>query len=124
MTHAPDDIELARSCERGWAQAGRTGVLKELLQVQLEEFKRGTETGFRIGQTYLLLGRPDEALPYFEASFSRHMILLIAMPECGYAKSLAKDPGYAALFSRIRMAMHGGKVAQPEVVPITYRLPE
>ena len=51
-----------------------------------------TETGFWLGQTYLLLGRPKEALPYFEASLDKHFILLVTMQDCGWAKNLSNDP--------------------------------
>jgi hypothetical protein len=70
----------------------------------------------------VLLGRPQEALPYFNASLDKHFILLMSMQDCEWAKKFAKEPGYAALFDRIRERMHGGQTAHPPVAPISFQL--
>jgi tetratricopeptide (TPR) repeat protein len=124
ITRDPDDIAMSEHAARGWARAGKTGMLEEMIGVQKKGFERGTETGFWLGQTYLLLGRPQEALPYFKASLDKHFIMLTTMQDCAWAKKLANDPGYATLFAQIHERMHGGQTAHPSVVPISFRLPQ
>lgn len=123
ITHNPDDIAAADGAERGWAQAGKTGLLEALIRSQKKAFEHGTEPGFWLGQIYLVLGRPKEALPYFNAALDEHFIMLITMQDCDWAKALSNDPDYAALFARIRERMHGGNTAHPLVVPVSFRLP-
>jgi cytochrome c-type biogenesis protein CcmH/NrfG len=124
ISHSPDDIALADAAERGWARAGKTGMLEDILKVRRMAFERGREPGYWLGQTYLLLGRPMEGLPYFRTSLDRRFILLISMQDCDWAKKLEADPGYAQLFAQIRDRMHGGEPAHPAVVPLSYRLPQ
>jgi hypothetical protein len=124
MTHNPDDLALADSATRGWARGGKAGMLEELIRVQKQAFERGTETGFILGQYYVLLGRPKEALPYFRAALDKHFILVMTMQDCDWARPLATDPDYAALFTQIRQREHGGNTAHPRVVPISFRLPQ
>ena len=123
ITRQPFDAEMARVATRGWLRAGKSGMLEEIAGVQKTAFERGTESGFWLGQTYLLLGRPKEALPYFRASLANHFILLIAMEDCNWAKKFDTDPGYADLYTQIRQRMHG-QVAHPSVMPGSFRLPE
>jgi tetratricopeptide (TPR) repeat protein len=124
ITRDADDIAMSEGASRGWAKAGKTGMLEEMIGVQKTVFERGAEPGFRLGQTYLLLGRPQEALPYFKASLDKRYIWLMTMQDCAWAKKLARDPGYATLFAQIRGRMHGGQTAHPPVVPISFRLPQ
>jgi hypothetical protein len=77
-----------------------------------------------LGQIYLLLGRPKEALPYFRASLDRRFVLLLCMQDCDWAKKLARDPEYAAFFAQIRRSEHNGETAHPPAVPLSLRLPQ
>jgi tetratricopeptide (TPR) repeat protein len=124
ITRDPDDIAMADNVGRGWARNGRIGMLQAMIEVQKKAFRNGTETGFLLGQTYLLLGHPEEALPYFKASLDRHFILLITMQDCDWGKKLSTNPNYAALFSEIHERMHGGPTAHPALVPASFRLPQ
>jgi len=124
ITRQPDDIAMANAATRGSALGGKAGILRETVVVQKKAFERGTEPGFRLGQTYLLLGRPEEALPYFKASLDEHFILLITMQDCEWSKKLSTDPDYAALFAQIRKRMHGWRTSHPHVVPVAFRLPQ
>ncbi|HEX4006353.1 MAG TPA: hypothetical protein VHX60_09265 [Acidobacteriaceae bacterium] len=123
ITRNPDDVALADAASRGWTHGGKSGMLQELIGVQKSAFQRGAETGFVLGQYYVLLGRPREGLPYFRAALDHHFILLMTMQDCDWAKTLSTDPGYAALFTNIRERMHGGATAHPREVPLTFRLP-
>jgi tetratricopeptide (TPR) repeat protein len=120
ITRAPDDVALADAVARGWAQGGRTGLLQARAKALKAAFDRGANSGYTLGQTLLLLGRSKDALPYFRAALSRRYILLIAMPQCLWAKTLARDPGYAALFAQIQERLHGGYVAHPAVIPVKF----
>lgn len=124
ISRQPDDIAIANAATRGWTQDGKAGLWKEIVQVQKKAFQRGTESGYRVGQTYLLLGRPQEALPFFKASFSQHFILLITMEQCAWSRKLPADSEYAALFTQIRQQMHGGGPAHPSTLPDSLDLPQ
>ena len=119
ITRDPDDIAMADGAGHGWARAGKFGMLEGMKQSQMTSYKRGTEPGFLLGQTYLLLGRPKEALPYYRAALNEHFILLMTMEDCDYAKGLSTDPGYAALFAQIRDRMHGGQ----RLTQLSFRFP-
>jgi tetratricopeptide (TPR) repeat protein len=122
ITRQPFDVDMARAATRGWSRAAKSGMLEEIAAVQKAAFERGTEPGFWLGQTYLLLGRPKEALPYFRASLAKHFILLITMEDCTWAKRLDTDPDYADLYAKIRQRTQG-QVAHPSVIPGSFRLP-
>ena len=124
ITQNPDDVSMAEHAMRGWARGGRSSMLEEIVGLQKEAFRRGTEPGFWVGETYLLLGDPGKALPYFKASLSRHFILLMTMQECDWAKKLSGNPGYETLFAEIRERMQGGQTAHPARVPVSFRLPQ
>ena len=124
ITRAPDDVALADAVARGWAQGGRTGLLQARAKAQKAAFDRGAESGYNLGLDLVLLGRSQDALPYFRAALNRRYILLITMPQCPWGKTLARDPGYAALFAQIQERLHGGYVAHPAVIPVKLRLPQ
>lgn len=123
ITHNPDDLVLANAIERGWTRAGKTGLLEARARILKVLFDRGSETGFQLGETLLLLGYPQKALPYFQASLNRHVILLITMQDCPWAKELWHDPGYAALFLQIDERLHEASPVHMPVVPVSRRLP-
>jgi tetratricopeptide (TPR) repeat protein len=123
ITRDPDAVALAHSVAQGWAQGGKLGLLKARAKVLTAEFDHGSESGFQLGETLLLLGYPQRALPYFRASLSRRYLLLITMQDCPWAKALSSDPGYATLFAEIRQHLRDGYPAQPTVSPAKLRLP-
>jgi hypothetical protein len=98
-------------------------MLEDIARVRKRAFERGTEPGYCLAEIYVLMGRPREALPYFEAALDRRFILLIAMEDFDWARKLSAEPGYAALFARIRGRMHGGRIVDPLTVPVSFRLP-
>ncbi|MGC2638886.1 MAG: hypothetical protein WA294_17010 [Acidobacteriaceae bacterium] len=124
VTNDPDDIATAAGAARGWQRGGRNGMLQELVRARSKAFESGNDTGFTLGQMYLLLGQPQQALPYFRAALNQRVIVLITMDQCDWAKGLAADPGYAQLFSEIRGRLHGGGPAHPAVVPTALQLPQ
>jgi tetratricopeptide (TPR) repeat protein len=123
ITHNPDDADMAEDCARGWNSGGKPGLLQGRLKALRKAFHRGTESGFYLAQTYLLLGRIDEALPFFQASLKQHFILLISMERCNYAKTLSSRPGYAALFAQIHERMHNAPAPQLSEAPLDFQLP-
>ena len=124
ITRAPNDVALADAVARGWAQGGRTGLLQARARALKVAFDRNADSGYDLGQSLLLLGRSKDALPYFRAALNKHYILLIGMPQCPWAKTLARDPGYAALFAQIQERLRGGDVAHPAVIPVRLGLPQ
>ena len=123
ITHSPDDIGIARNASLGWARARRLGMLEEVATSGKVAFDRGSQSGFTLGQTYLLLGRPRQALPYFTAALQQHDIMLITMEQCDWARGLSADPDYVALFAEIRSRLKNGGPAHPAVLPWSFRLP-
>jgi tetratricopeptide (TPR) repeat protein len=124
ITKAPDDVALAKAVERGWARGGRAGLLEARVEALKTAFDHGSETGFVLGETLLMLGRRQEALFYFRASVDRHATQLIAIRDYPWAKKLSDDPGYAALFAQISQRVRGATPSQPEQAQIAFQLPQ
>jgi tetratricopeptide (TPR) repeat protein len=123
ITRREDDLAMADAIGRGWTRANRTGLLEARARVLKAEFDHGTEPGFLLGETLVLLGRQKEALPYFRASLNKHYIRLITADQCPWANKLSRDPNYAALFKQVRERLHGNDPAHPPLAPIFLRLP-
>lgn len=124
ITKAPDDVALAKAVERGWARGGRTGLLEARADALKVAFDHGTETGFVLGETLLMLGRREEALLYFRASVDRHAPQLIAIRDYPWAKKLSGDPAYAALFAQISRRVREAPPIQPEHSQFAFQLPQ
>jgi tetratricopeptide (TPR) repeat protein len=124
ITHAPDDFALAKAVAQGWTRAGRTGLLEARAEALKGAFDHGTETGFLLGQTLLMLGRRQEALIYFRASLNRHSVRLVGIDNCPWAKRLSGDPGYAALFAQIHQRVHKGDPNHAEQAQVAFELPQ
>jgi hypothetical protein len=119
ITRAPDAIAMADAVEKGWARAGRTGLLEARAEALKAAFNKGSESGILLGEDLLLLGRRQEALVYFKVSFNRHavqLVQLIAIDDYGWVRQLSNDPGYAALFGQVRQRIR-------EVTPTQQRQP-
>jgi tetratricopeptide (TPR) repeat protein len=123
ITHDPGDAELAAAVALGWARAGKAGLLEARARVLKIAFDRGTDAGFQLGETLLLMGSSQKALPYFEASLDRRINLLMTMRDCPWAEGLARDPGYAALFAQIDQRLHRATPPHLQSVPVSRRLP-
>ena len=127
ITHAPDAVDLANGVAQGWARAGRTGLLEARAEALKAAFDRGTGSGFLLGENLLLLGRRQEALMYFRASFDRHddrLLQLMAFEDYAWVRELSNDPGYASLFAKIRGRVREVTPAQPEQARVSEELPQ
>ena len=127
ITHSPDAIAMANAVAQGWARAGRTGLLEARAEALKSAFDKGTESGFLLGENLLLLGRRQEALIYFKASFDRHadqLVQLMAFQDYAWFRSVSNDPGYAALFAQVRQRIREVTPAQPEQARASERLPQ
>ncbi len=123
ITHAPDELALAEAVAQGWDRARRTGLLEARAEALKAAFDHGTETGFQLGQTLLLLGQRQEALFYFNASLARHGVQLVAIDDYPWAKKLSSDPGYAALFAQIHERVHTAAPDRPKQAQVAFNLP-
>lgn len=123
ITHAPDDFALAKAVAQGWHRAGRTGLLEARAEALKAAFDHGTESGFQLGQTLLLLGHRQEALFYFNASLARHGVQAVAIDDYPWARKLSSDPGYAALFAQIRERVHAADSGQSKQAQVAFELP-
>ncbi len=127
ITHTQDAIALANGVAQGWARAGRTGLLEARAETLKAAFDKGTGSGFLLGENLLLLGRRHEALVYFRASFDRHddrLLQLMAFNDYAWVRELSSDPGYAALFAKVRRQVREVTPAQPEQARVSERLPQ
>ena len=124
ITRNPSDVELANDLAEGWEQGGRIGLLEGRVRALKAAFERGDETGFHLGESLLLLGRQAEALTYFRASLRQHCLPLITMPMSPWGEPLARDPGYAALFEKVRERIKGQYLVQPTMARVSLRLPQ
>jgi tetratricopeptide (TPR) repeat protein len=124
ITGSADDVALADAAARGWAQGGRAGLLEARAKGLKAAFDHGSgSSGFYLGQTLVMLGRPKAALPYFKASLNSRIVTLTTLQDCPWVKPLANDPDYAALFAEIRERQHGGYPHPPPMVRVTARVP-
>jgi len=124
ITHAPDDAALAKAVAQGWARAGRTGLLEARAAALKAKFNQGNESGFKLGETLLLLGHRQEALFYFRAALDRHAVQFVTIDDYPWSKQLSDDPGYAALFAQIRQRVREVIPDQPKQSQVQARLPE
>lgn len=106
ISQDPDELALAQAASRGWAGGGKPGLLEALRQAHKAAFDSGHTSGFALARTYLLLGKPDVALPYFQAAFDRNDFNLMTLRACDCIATLREDPGYAQLLRRIHQRMH------------------
>jgi tetratricopeptide (TPR) repeat protein len=124
ITGNPEDVALADAAARGWAQGGKTGLLEARAKGLKATFDHGSDSsGFYLGQTLVMLGRPKEALTYFKASLNSRIVVLTMLQDCPWGKPLANDPEYVALFAEIRERQHGGHPHPPAMVRVTLRVP-
>ncbi len=106
ISRDPDEMALANAAADGWKRNGKAGLLEALRQTQKDAFDRGHASGFALAKTYLVLGKPDEALSYFNAAFDRNDYNLMGLPACDCISTVAWQPDYVQLFRRIRERMH------------------
>lgn len=106
ISHDPDEIALADAAARGWEHGGKAGLLEAVRTTQKSSFDRGNASGFALARTYLQLGEPREALPYFNNAFDRNDYNLMTLPGCTCIAGLRSDPDYARLLRRIHLRMH------------------
>ncbi len=126
INHAPDAIAMANAVAQGWARAGRTGLLEARAETLKAAFEKGTESGFLLGVDLLALGRRQQALVYFNASLDRHADQLVQLIACdnAWVRPLSNDPGYAALFAKVRGRVREVTPAQPKQPRASQRLPQ
>jgi len=123
ITRDANDLALADGVARGWAHAGKTGLLEARARVLSAGSDRGIERAFNLAQTWVLLGSPGKALPYFRASFSRHQTLMISVQNTAWWKALQEAPDYADLSAQIRESTKG-QIAHPAADPVFLWLPK
>ena len=124
ITNAPDDLALANALAAGLGQSRQNRPTGSE--------SHGLKAGVRSRYGARIQARPDVAtdgasegsLPFFRAAMEKHCIELITMANCPWAKALWSNPDYAALFSEIRARTRGGPPTRPEVIAISFRLPQ
>jgi tetratricopeptide (TPR) repeat protein len=123
VTHNPDEMALADAVALGWARAGRRGMLEERVRFMKAAFDHGSERGFGLGETLLLLGRRQEALVYFKAALNHHDLAALLMQKFPWAPSLKRTPGYVEFFAEARQRAHMGSLAFGKDIPASSEFP-
>ncbi len=123
VTHNPDEMALADAVALGWARAGRRGMLEERVRFMKAAFDHGSERGFGLGETLLLLGRRQEALAYFKAALNHHDLATLLMQKFPWAPSLTRTPGYVEFFAEARQRAHMGSLAFGKDIPASSEFP-
>jgi Tfp pilus assembly protein PilF len=86
LTHNLAELALTAAARRGFAEAGRRGMLEAMLQVRLRQYLDGSGSAYTVGSTYGLLGDLRRAADYLKLSIDRREV-----PTIGF------DPAYGAL---------------------------
>ncbi len=125
ISHDPDEVALADAAARGWKSNRNAGLLEGVRQAQKDAFDRGHASGFALARTYLVLGKPDEALTYFNAAFDRNDYNLMGLAACDCLATLANQPEYVQLLRRVRERMHLPQQTSGDLAKLTLprRLP-
>jgi tetratricopeptide (TPR) repeat protein len=123
ITHDSGALAMADAEARGWARAGKIGLVEERAKALKSAFDQGREWNFALGEALLLLGGKQEALPYFRAALSHHDLWIMFMLRLPWAQQLAKDPGYSALFAQARQRVHMGNLPPGKDIPVELGLP-
>ena len=101
ISHNPNEAAVADAASHGWVHGGKKGMLEAMREVQQAAFERGASSGYWLARTYLLLGRPNEALHYFKAAYDRNDFNLLTLSSCQCISSVKNTAGYAALLRQI-----------------------
>ena len=102
ISHNPDEVALAEDAARGWASGGKTGMFEGMREAQQAAFDHGNSSGYTLAKTYLLLGRPNDALHYFKAAFDRNDFNLMTLYACECISGVKNSAGYVALLRQVR----------------------
>jgi tetratricopeptide (TPR) repeat protein len=105
ITHDPVANALATAASRGWARGGRSGLLQAILKAAQTAFSQGADTGVAVGEAYMRLEQPEQALPYFRAAFERNDPVLMRLSACECPAAVKNDPEYISLFQEVRKRM-------------------
>jgi tetratricopeptide (TPR) repeat protein len=114
------DTALADAVTEGWLKGGKRGVLLARARLGQDAFVRGTERGGRMGETWLMLGDAQKALPYFKTAVQRHDMMPLYLEACGWKAALEREPGYGEFFAMLEAKGHGwsdGRRQCPKDVP-------
>jgi tetratricopeptide (TPR) repeat protein len=126
ISHNPNEAAIAEAASRGWAHGGKMGMFEAIREVQQAAFERGASSGYWLARTYLLLGKPNEALHYFKAAYDRNDFNLMTLSSCQCISSVKNTAGYAALLRQIhdrtfRLPSSAQSTALPAALPAIQR---
>ncbi|HEV2474642.1 MAG TPA: hypothetical protein VGS41_18345, partial [Chthonomonadales bacterium] len=106
ISHDPDEVALANDASAGWAHEKKTGMLEGIRRAQLESVAQNKGSGYWLARTYLLLGKPTDALYYFNQAFNSRDYLLMNLSACSCLANLRNDPSYKDLLLRVHQEMY------------------
>lgn len=124
ITRDPEEAILADAAARGWARGGGVGLVEASARAMKAALDRGAPRlpiTFKLGEALVLLGRKQDALPYFRAALNCQDLEVMLMPDLPWSQRLSSDPRYAALFAEARSQTGGASLGKD--IPLSFRLP-
>ncbi len=72
LSQNESELAIAHANVDGFKAGGEQGMLKRVLQTDLDLFSQGKVPAFTVAGTYARLGEQDETLRYLQISYQRH----------------------------------------------------
>ena len=92
-----DKLALVQAAEQGFAAAGCSGMLRNMLKVQQKRYAQHRVTAFELAETEALLGDNPAALQYLRLSVAQNEVTLANLRSCPYFRNLRKEPEFRRL---------------------------
>lgn len=106
ITHNTDDERLADVAASGWDRAGKKGMLEAIRNAEFATFKNGASSGYALGRACLRLGRPQEALHYFNAALKNNDFTLMTLSYCRCTADLRQSADFSLLIQKVHDRMY------------------
>ena len=94
-------LKLVEAAEKGFAAAGKPGMLRNVRELQQKLYERGQEPAYSLAETDSLLGDKKEALHYLQIAFDRHDESTVQVGNDSGFNNLHSDPTYQSLIARM-----------------------
>jgi DNA-binding winged helix-turn-helix (wHTH) protein/tetratricopeptide (TPR) repeat protein len=94
-------LKLVEAAEKGFAAAGKPGMLRNVRELQQKFYERGQEPAYALAETESLLGNREEALRYLQIAFDKHDESTVQVGNDTGFNSLHSDPAYQSLIARM-----------------------
>jgi DNA-binding winged helix-turn-helix (wHTH) protein/tetratricopeptide (TPR) repeat protein len=94
-------LKLVEAAEKGFAEGGKPGMLRNVRELQQKLYERGQESAYYLAETDSLLGNRKEALRYLQIAFDKHDEGIVQVGNDIGFNNLHSDPTYQSLIARM-----------------------